>query len=149
MYILAANEPLTFIYTPIIRAVLGHPLPKSSHTFALTTADHILTRTAAYEFELAAVGGTLMDGPFAEICRSPAFPLDVLDQVQLDRCTVTVLDTRGGKATRVRVTFDTPLEDESLVFLEWNGRSFRRAQFPAQGDSRRLTFDFQPTPPKV
>lgn len=146
VYILAANEPLTFSYTPIVRAVLGHSLPNGSHTFSLSTADHVLTRTAPHEFELEAVGATLMDGPFAEICRSPAYPLDVSQQVHLDRCTVTVLETRGGKATKIRVTFDAPLEDKSFVFLEWSGRSFRVAEFPAQGSSRTLTFDFRPAP---
>lgn len=146
VYILAANEPLTFIYTPIVRAVLGHPLPKGSHTFSLSTADHVLTRTAPNEFELEAVGATLMDGPFAEICRSPAFPLEVSQQVHLDRCTVSVLETRGGKATKIRVTFDAPVEDTSFVFLEWSGRWFRIAEFPAQGSSRTLKFDFGPAP---
>jgi hypothetical protein len=51
---------------------------------------------------------------------------------------VEVLETSAGQPTRMRFTFDVPLEDPSLVWLQSTPRGLTRLTLPPPGATLRL-----------
>ncbi|MEP7124441.1 MAG: hypothetical protein ABJE95_26170 [Byssovorax sp.] len=73
------------------------------------------------------------------LTRSLEVPMPVGTRVELSAVTIEV--TRAGEdgvPTEALFTFTTPLEDESLRWVEWQGPTFAPFRFPAIGQSRRI-----------
>ncbi|MDZ4858703.1 MAG: hypothetical protein SGI88_06940 [Candidatus Hydrogenedentes bacterium] len=135
LVLLAANDPLTLMYPPILRFLDGRPLPASWHVLSASPHDHTFTRTGLRQFELKTTRGALMQGVFAEILRAKSFPYTEGDLVDLGFCRLTLLDVLEGSPTRMRVDCEKPLEDESLVFLVWQDFRLREFALPRTGET--------------
>jgi hypothetical protein len=141
LYLIAANDPMTIMYPPIIRRLAGSPVPRSWHCLSGSMGEHIFTRTAANAFELESKKGALVQGVFAEILRDiSANPFSAGDKVKLLDATIEVLDVVDGRPRKIRVTCDKPLDDPSIVFLQWKDRSLQLFVLPPVGESREVKY---------
>jgi len=108
---------------------------------SMATAAHQLRRTGPDTLELFTPDGTLLDGPWPSVLRSPSLPLPRGSVVRLSYMTVTILDDRGGRPTRASFQFTRPLDDPSLIFLALRDGRLRRLTMPPLGavvELRRL-----------
>jgi hypothetical protein len=100
---------------------------------SMASAAHRLRRTAADTVELAALDGTLLDGPWPAAFRARSLPLPRGTAIHTAYMTARVLDDRAGSPTRVSFQFTQPLEDPSLVFLVFHDGGLRRLTMPPVG----------------
>jgi hypothetical protein len=138
--LLAANEPITLMYPPIIRRVAGHPLPGAWNALSASTSDHIFKRTGIDSFELESTRGTMIQGLFAGLVRGPQFPFKIGDTVSLRNAQVTVVEVTEGIPRKIAVKCKKPLEDPSLCILVWQDFSLRPFTLPAIGESRTIRY---------
>lgn len=137
-------DPLMGLYPPMVRAVNGHPLPQAWWPLSIAPLDHRLTRTGERTFDLEPVDGHLLGSIFEQLFRADDQPLPVGQPIALAGLTVTVLEAKDGKPTRVGFEADRPLEDPSLVFLTWKDGGLRRFAMPAVGQTLLLRFELGP-----
>lgn len=133
---LAGPDPLTSIYTPLIRIVLEkRPFAEGDSWQVLSQAPyaHRVMRTGPNRIELEVVDGSMLGTEFERLFRSPRFPLRVGDIVQVCYMTVTVLGVGSTGPSRIAVEFDRPLEDPSFCFLVWKDGHFARFEPPSEG----------------
>ena len=82
----------------------------------------------------------MVQGVFADILRDPAFPFAVGDTVDLVNARIVVLDAIEGRPRKIRVECERPLEDPSLVFLQWKDYSLQLFALPPVGESREVRY---------
>jgi hypothetical protein len=131
--VLALPEPPFAMYAPMLMAARGMPKPRAWWTLTLSPEPHVLTRTGPDEFELALTRSHFLANEFAWLFRGPAWPLREGAEVDLEGMRVTVRATNAEGPTRLGFTFDTPLEDPSLVLLHWRDGALRRFTPPVVG----------------
>ncbi|MCB9741451.1 MAG: hypothetical protein H6740_02480 [Alphaproteobacteria bacterium] len=134
----AAPDPVVAYYTFVTRFVYGHPKPLSHRVLSLAPHPHLLTRVAEDAFELEVVGGELLTTPLETMFRTREAALGVGEVVRLEGMDVEVLDVGEEGPKRLRVRFDRPLEDPSLLFLGWEAGGLRRLTMPPVGETLRL-----------
>ncbi|HEY4393352.1 MAG TPA: hypothetical protein VGP64_04795 [Polyangia bacterium] len=100
---------------------------------SMAATPHRLRRTGPDTLELSTPEGSLLDGAWASIFRSPSLPLPRGSVVRTSYMTVTVLDDRAGRPTRASFQFTRPLDDPSLIFLVFRDGGLRRLTMPALG----------------
>jgi hypothetical protein len=135
---LAGPDPLTSIYTPLIRIVIEkRPFTKDDSWQVLSQAPnaHRVTRTGPNRIELEVLGGSMLGTEFERLFRSPRYPFRAGDTVQICYMTVTVLEVGTTGPSRIAVEFDRPLEDSSFCFLAWKDGRFQKFALPAEGAS--------------
>lgn len=116
--VLVAGDPMTLLYPALVRWVAGHPLPRSRWVLSMAPYPHLLTRVSDNAFDMAVVGGAMLQGQVERLFRRGEYPFAVGDRVQLDGLTVTMIQVDiDGRPVKVRFTFDTSLDDPDLVFL--------------------------------
>ena len=54
--------------------------------------------------------------------------------------TADLLDVVDGRPRKIRVTCDKPLDDPSIVFLQWKDRSLQLFALPPVGESREVKY---------
>ncbi|MFZ5470270.1 MAG: hypothetical protein ACOZIN_12615 [Myxococcota bacterium] len=139
-----APDPSVALYAPVVRSYRGAPQPRSWWTLSLAPFDHLLTRTAEDALELEVVGGHMLSTVFEQMVRAPQFPLREGDQVTLRGFTATVREASSQGPRRLAFRFDRPLDDPSLLFLEWKEGALRPLELPKVGESRRLARELGP-----
>ncbi len=137
--LLVGPDPLTSIYTPLIRVVEEkRPFPKDDSWQAISQAlcAHRVTRTHANRLELEVIGGSMLGTEFERLFRSPRYPFHPGQQVSLGYMTITILELGETGPSKVALEFDRSLEDDaSLWFLIWKDGHLRRFQPPPVGAS--------------
>ncbi len=128
------------LYGPSMRQFEGAPPARSWWILSAAPYDHRLTRTAPETIELEVVGGRLLTTPLERLFRSPQPALGTGTRVRLDGCVVRVLDADALGATRVAFRFAVPLDDPSLLVLEWRDGRLQPAELPPIGASRLLRY---------
>ncbi|MCH9685382.1 MAG: hypothetical protein K0V04_28360 [Deltaproteobacteria bacterium] len=117
LVVLTAADPMTLLYPALVRWVEGHPLPRSWWVLSLAPKPHTLTRITDNAFEMEVVDGAMLTGPVEQLFRRPRFRFRPGQHVYLDGLTVTILKMKEYYPQRVRFTFETSVDDPSLVFL--------------------------------
>jgi len=138
LVLLPGCDPVTTIYTPIIRAVL-EKRRLSPDDFWLVTSqapyDHRLTTTGPNRFEIEVINGSMLGSEFERLFRGSKHALRVGEQIKLDYVTVTVLEVGKTGPSRIEFEFDRPLKDQSLSFVAWKGSHVRKVELPPVGES--------------
>lgn len=133
--VLAALDGGSSQYIPLTRALHGRTVPLTCWTLSLTPSEHVITRDSERSFILAPLEGYTLPGS-GDILRSEALPLHVGDSVDVGGMRVRVLALVNGQPKAIRVTFDVPLEDPSLLFVLPTGNGIRPFPLPAVGDTK-------------
>jgi hypothetical protein len=126
------------MYIPMIMATRGMPKPRAWWPMSLSPEPHELTRSGPDSLELSLTRNEFLTSEFETVFRGTRHPLRKGDQVKLQGMTVTVLEDNGKGPTRVGFTFDTPLEDPSLVFIRWKDGVLRPFTPPPVGERLAL-----------
>lgn len=137
------NAPNDFMawHLPIMRSSLREPTPRHCWALNMGIRPVTLTRTDANTLILRPEGG-FVQAPWARMFRGPAHSFSVGYSVRLSGLTIEVLSvTSQGMPDEVRFRFDVPLEDPSLVWVDWEGDLHMYVNL----DGRYHPF----TPPKV
>jgi hypothetical protein len=138
--VVAINPPADAFtgYIMMWRACDGRRMP--AHLRWLATGSSAITLE---RIDPRTVRVTLDDGFLVlaseRMQRSPSNPLRVGDEVALSDMTVRVTAvTSDARPKQVEARFDVPLDDPSLVFLQWTPQGYVPFQVPAVGKSARL-----------
>lgn len=134
-------DPFTMMATPARWIFGGAPAPQAWWTLSLAPGEHLYTRTGPATLELELAQGRLLANEIEYFCRPPGSP--PLDTVALDGMRVEVAERDAEGIRRVRFTFDRPLEDPSLVLLDWKDGVLRAVPPPTIGARWSVT----PPPP--
>ena len=134
---LVALDPLVNVYMPIMRAVLKHePMPDGWLIVSTAPCPHRVRRTAPNELELEVLGGAIGSQLVDALFNNGNRPFHVNDQVQTEGAIITVLETNAAGVTKLRLTFDRPLEDPKLRFLSTRNGFLERMSVPAIGEEQ-------------
>lgn len=138
-YILIVGpEPLTSIYTALIRAVTARETMEFGTAWNVISQapyPHRVTRTGPNRIEVEVLGGSMFETEFEHLFRGPRFPLHVGFHRRLMALTVTVLEMSAVGPTKVAVDCDQPLESDDCWFLIWRDGRLRRFTPPPIGES--------------
>jgi hypothetical protein len=133
--VLAALDGGSSQYIPLTRAMHGRTVPRTCWTLSLTPSEHVITRDSERSFILAPLEGYTLPGS-GDILRSEALPFHIGDSVDVGGMRVRVLAMIQGQPKAIRVTFDVPLEDPSLLFVLPTADGIRPFALPAVGDTK-------------
>jgi hypothetical protein len=136
--LLAAPDASVGIYAPILHRHLGGATPRAWWTLSMAPHAARVTRTSASSLELEVVDGRLLESLWEALFRAEDRPLAVGEVVTLEGARVEVLAVDGPYPTRIAFRSDTPLENEGLVLLRWDGQKLRRIAAPALGETLEL-----------
>lgn len=137
IYLNPPGVPLA-AYIPVERAAQGIPRPRSQAYLATGEADLRVTRVDVQTLRIRQRGGFLQS-PSSHLFRDPRRPSRLGDRVQLDGLSVEVSALMpDGRPAEITVLFESPLEDEGWLFLQWRARGYEPFPLPAIGESSVL-----------
>lgn len=112
-------------YIPIMRASRGQPRPAHLLWLATGTTAVTLERVDARAVRITAPDG-LLRHEIDQMMRAPRVrPFSVGDQVALPTVTLVIeAITSDRRPSRVRAQFAVPLEDASLIWRRWEGKTY-------------------------
>jgi hypothetical protein len=141
--LLAAADPTTTIYLPLVRRVHGRPALGSCHLLTSAFAQQRLDRLSPTTFviERLQTNMTPLDVYATAFNREP---LQSAQQFTADGLQVTVERVLDGRPMRTRYKLDVSLDDPAVVLLQQTLSGLRRVSFPAVGHSVVLD---PPVPP--
>lgn len=153
-------NPFAISYLPPYRAHYNLPLPKSIRIIATGFNMYFIRRSGPNTLHLSLYKGNIMQnykrttawsvnffkmftGSFRDC---DAFPINPGDKFELPGFTAKVIKVdKTGRPTKVIYKFDRPLDDSSLIWLQWDWLEKRYHTFQMPRDSRRITI---PGPPR-
>ncbi len=144
--VLTLPNPNLSLYTSIAWWARGNVLPRAWWTLSYATEMPTLTRTGPNSLELALKRDRYFETLYERVHRGARFMLKQGDEVKLDGMTAKVMEVDARGIKRVAYTFDVPLEDPSLVLLQWKDRGLRRVVLPPLGTPVVLDYGALPTP---
>jgi hypothetical protein len=114
--------------------------PRAWWVLSTAPGDQVFTRTGPGTLELELAQGRLLQSDTETGFRPPTRALGLGDRITLGTgLSVDIIAADAQGIQRVRFTFDAPLEDPSLVLLEWREGVLRRLTPPAIGTRWTLT----------
>ncbi len=131
-------DMMTGVYAPILRWMDGHPQPRAWWPLSMAPRALRLTRTSDRAFELEAVDRPFVDDVFEQVTCSRELSPKVGAKVPLNGAEVTVLEERDGLPSKIRFEAGVPLEDPSLLLLQWKDGRFAPLVAPPVGQSLEL-----------
>lgn len=125
--------PMYFVTTSLF---LQKEIPKAFHTLCIALSDRILTRIDANTIELETVGtGAFLTTEFETLWRSPQQSLKVGETISVGKTySATVLDKNESGPTRIRFKFHLPIEEASIIFLQWKDQKLVPLELPKIGE---------------
>ena len=132
------NAPLDFLplwYIPAKRAVLHVPRPRSIRLLASGITEIHLYRLDSNTLRVRPGEGFLR-GEGHRTLRGSSRPFHPGDEVSLSDLHVQVEEVSpDGRPTRADITFDVPLDDPSLLWMQWEGAALASYSPPAVAES--------------
>ena len=135
------NAPLDFLllwYVPAKRAVEHVPRPRAVRLLVGGTAELEVTRLDATALRLRPARGFL-ESESQRTVRGASRPFHAGDDVALSDLRVRVGEVSAdGRPLEADFSFAVPLEDPSLLWMQWEGSALVPYSPPAPGKSRML-----------
>ncbi len=141
---LASSEFITTYFWAYTWHYHGRPMPRSYYPISTSATAHDIERPEPNVLIVRPLGARLLESPGEQMFRAPELTWLQGQRVVMPGMEVRIEDTRDGYPTAIRLTFDVPLEDPSLVFLTSTTKGFRRAELPAVGQLLRLPAPARP-----
>lgn len=130
---------------PVMQAVEHGPLPRRMRMLGPSLNAVTVTRRDAHTLRIASPEGWFA-WSYDHLLRGPEHGFSPGDVVALTGMTATVVEVNAaGRPTVVDFTFDTPLDDPSLQWLQWRDGRFIPFTLPALGEAVQLP----PAQPKI
>ena len=131
--VLATPTPMVGMYASVRWWMEGHVLPRAWWTLSFSPHVHHATRTGPATLEVELERGRFLTSQGERLYRGADFPLVAGHEVDLQGVRVKVLEVDGEGPRRLGLTFDVPLEDPSLVLMQWKEGALHRMEPPAVG----------------
>lgn len=135
-----APDPMTALYTVIVREYHGHPRAQGWHVLSMAQCDHQVTRTSPDAIEVELLGGEVLDELFEQLMRDPEDRFTVGEEIQHPGFSVKILALGKRGPTRMRFTFEGNLDQPPYVFLGWQVDRLVQTAPPAVGESVFVPF---------
>ncbi|MCC6698248.1 MAG: hypothetical protein IT365_21675 [Candidatus Hydrogenedentes bacterium] len=142
--VVLVNAPSHFyaMYLPVLRTLSGEPCPKrvrslgpNPESFAFESVPMRIRRTDAHTLVIRPEGGY----EARPVLRDAAKPMRLGDAIRVEGMTATITDmTVRGNPAAVAFTFDVPLDDPSLCWLQWKDNTLIPFSPPAVGSEATL-----------
>lgn len=146
--VLAAADPMTLLYPPLVRAAHGGARPASWWVLSGVGGPHELVREADDTIVLTPRQRPMLRGQVEQLFRRPPPGFVVGDRVALDGMTVEILGLDPeGFPTSVRVAFDRSLDDPGVLLLIATPRGYLRYPMGPVGSRVTLPPAVLPSPP--
>jgi hypothetical protein len=137
--LVAAADANDAPYLPFVRFAHGHPLPAAFWLLSGSSGAHELHRIDPTTLEVFVLDGPWpRGGVVGSLTRGDEDPIVVGQRFELPGLRIEVKSTDGHQPRRVRFTFDRPLEDHSLLWLEATPAGLRKLALPAPGEIRTV-----------
>jgi hypothetical protein len=135
----AAGDANDAPYLPFVRAAFHKPLPHGFRLLSGALGEHELRRIDEHTLELQVLESFGLEASVVgSLTRSYDDRVLPGERFAVAGMQVEVLETSAGQPTRMRFTFDVPLEDPSLVWLQSTPRGLTRLTLPPPGATLRL-----------
>jgi hypothetical protein len=135
------NAPLDFLllwYVPAKRAISNVPRPRAIRLLVSGIAAVHVYRLDNRSLRLRPADGLLVNEA-QRMVRGASRPFHPGDEVALSDLDVEVDEvSTDGRPLRADFTFDVPLDDPSLVWMQWQGSALAAYSPPAVGDGHVL-----------
>jgi hypothetical protein len=136
MVVVSALEGGASLYIPLTRARYRRSVPETCWTLSLTAADHLFTRDTSRSFILSPMSGyALLAGDPENMLRPTNARFRVGQSVDVGGMRVKVLALLRGAPKAIRVSFDVPLEDPSLLLVQPTSKGLHQFHIPSVGQS--------------
>jgi hypothetical protein len=136
---IAAADANDAPYLPFVRAAYNKPLPRGFRLLSGALGEHELRRIDARTLELQVLGSFGLEASVVgSLTRSTDDRVLPGERFAVAGMQVEVLETSEGQPTRMRYSFDVPLEDESMVWLKSTAHGLDRLELPQPGATLRL-----------
>ena len=122
-----------------------HSVPRSFYPVSSSPTAHDIERPEPNVLVMRPLGALLLESPGERMFRAPELTWLDGQSVQLPGMRVRVEGVRDGCPTSIRLTFDVPVDDPSLVFLESTKKGLTRATLPRVGETLRLPAPASPS----
>lgn len=130
------NPPLLpyAAYLPIERAATNTPRPRLQHIIASALTEISVERRDVYTLRLRQAGGFIAD-PISRLMWTPQRTFQVGERIKQSDMILTVNElTKDGRPLSIDIQFARPLEDPSLLWIQWQGTRSERFVPPAVGE---------------
>lgn len=138
LVLINAPHVMMGVYASVEWWASGKPLPAAWWVLNFDNHEQRVTRTGPSTLEIEAVDGRFFSTISERIHRSSRHLLTAGHEVKMDGMHVKVLEADGAGVRKLSFTFDVPLEDPSLVLLQWKDRKVRKFEIPPLGDKALL-----------
>jgi hypothetical protein len=132
-----ANSPdIAFSFYVVVRkASHQEPIPAFVRILSITDTEVVIEREDELSLSMRWPNGQLAR-PIDRFLRGKRFPFAVGDTFQLTGLVARVTEvTDDGRPAAARFEFEVPLEDESLVWVSWDGRGYAPLVLPRVGET--------------
>jgi hypothetical protein len=134
LVLLTALDGDTSMYVPLTRLRYGKVAPHSCMFLSYLIAPYDLERTAIDTFTMRFRNGDALLGSSVEqLLRSPKHPFHPSDVIETAEWRMTVLGTYKDKPQYMRIEFNRPLDDPSLLFMALTPDGYRVFYMPPIG----------------
>jgi hypothetical protein len=134
LMLLTSIDGASSMYVPLTRLRYGKSAPHTCLPFSFLISPYELERTGVNAFTVRFGNeDSLLGTANEQILRSPRHPFHQSDVVDLGAFRVTILGTYRERPQYLRVEFDRPLDDPSLLFMALTPDGYRRFFMPPVG----------------
>jgi hypothetical protein len=110
-------------YIIVGRAAGGRPRPAHLYWLASAVSPVTVQRVDDRTLRISPEGGFLRQ-QVDQMLRAPGHPLLQGERIALSGVTIEIESVTGGRPLTAVARFDRPLDDPSLVWRRWGGRTF-------------------------
>lgn len=114
-------------------------LPNRWRILSMAPYDHQLKRLDSHTLQMEVLKGEMLREPIEHILFTFSNPLAVGDVIGSGIFTAAIEEIKQGPS-KVRFTFEKPLDDESYVFFYWNGAALERKIIPEVNQSVTIPY---------
>jgi len=134
LVLLTSLDGDTSMYVPLTRLRYGKPPPHSCMFLSYLIASYDLERTGIDTFTMRFRNGDALLGTAAEqLLRSPKHPFHQADIIETPEWRITVLGMHKDMPQYLRIEFNRPLDDPSLMFMALTPDGYRPFYMPPIG----------------
>lgn len=138
LVVVNARVDFLLLYTPVQRAVLGVPRPRGLRLLSSGVAETRVSRLDARTLRVRPAEGFLKSEG-ERMMRSLSRPFHTGDEVALSDVRVRVSEvTADGRPAQADFSFNVPLEDPSLLWMQWQDGALSPYSPPAVGGNHVL-----------